>query len=198
MARVTPKYTPPKTAIATVLIGDGFTVFHWPEFQALMRRMGIPPELLTKGIDIHVHEGDSVAVCHRYLATDSPPPPADMGKGTAEDSLRLEATTILSSRHFTHCGLEVEERVYDWEPGVVRVIWSLHPFNKTVVDGKKNPYFFVDVTLVPGTCGGIDVARELAQKKFEEHHFPLTEFSADNPTLQVVRHHPEHGVIDSM
>ncbi len=53
------------------LVPDGYVVFRWPEFQALMARMGVPEGVYTRGLTISVYEGRCPTVTHEYIASDT-------------------------------------------------------------------------------------------------------------------------------
>lgn len=53
---------------------DGYNVYHWPEFQALIKRLGVAEPFLTRGLTIRVAEGEVVEITHTYIAVDTTKP----------------------------------------------------------------------------------------------------------------------------
>jgi hypothetical protein len=50
---------------------DGYSVYHWPEFQAFCKRAGIMWGLKTRRIEITLAEGELFVVKQEYAASDT-------------------------------------------------------------------------------------------------------------------------------
>lgn len=49
--------------------GLGMEVYHWPEFLALCKRLGVAWQLPTTSIVLTIREGEAVGVYHEYRAS---------------------------------------------------------------------------------------------------------------------------------
>ena len=50
-----------------MIYADGIEVYHWPEFKALAKRLGISHKLPTTNLTITIPIGGVVLVAHDYL-----------------------------------------------------------------------------------------------------------------------------------
>ncbi len=55
-------------------VPDGYIVWQWPEFQALMARMGVPQDVYSRGVTLRVYEGKCPTITHEYIASDTTKP----------------------------------------------------------------------------------------------------------------------------
>ena len=80
------------------------SVYHWPEFAALCRRLGIAWEFLTKRMTISICEGEHPRVIHEYAFADTNPSddfqPAEIGSDS--HSRAADFAVLISS-----CAVEV-------------------------------------------------------------------------------------------
>lgn len=56
---------------------DGYEVFHWPEFRAFARRLGIVWDLHTREITFTLREGEAVVIKQDYLGMEARNPNPD-------------------------------------------------------------------------------------------------------------------------
>jgi hypothetical protein len=49
---------------------DGYEVYHWPEFRALCRRLGVIWGLPTSALTIQIRIGDPPVILHEYQGRD--------------------------------------------------------------------------------------------------------------------------------
>lgn len=52
--------------------GDGYAIYHWPEFRAFCDRAGILWDLRTISITFTIEEGASLVVDQRYVGSNNP------------------------------------------------------------------------------------------------------------------------------
>ncbi len=63
----------PGTFQATGVNVDGWKVMQWPEFKALMDRLGVPADRPTTAITLRVAIGETPMVNHEYRGRDQQP-----------------------------------------------------------------------------------------------------------------------------
>ena len=62
--------TKPESNRNRYVAADGYSVWHWPEFQALVKRLGIDLEAPTLAVTIRVHHEEIVTVIHEFRGLD--------------------------------------------------------------------------------------------------------------------------------
>lgn len=74
------------------MVCDGFAVYRWPEFRALMLRLGVPiDEKRTTKITLTLTEGEVVLIDHQYQAED---------RSSGADKPKVVDTTSLQNEHY--------------------------------------------------------------------------------------------------
>lgn len=102
----------------------------------------------------------------------TPPPPPESQPPTTLDRLRwTKDPRVISHTTFNYYQLNVTEMVYQWGPGIRKLLWCLTPFDALQIDGKNNYLFHKDFPDEPyGSTTLWEQARKAVIEAFNQHY----------------------------